>query len=108
MYKDKQFRVRKKEEVLEDFQMAYDTYGDRIRRIFLADGDALIVRTPDLLDILNFIRENSLHRAGDFLWDAGRYFEKIRRRVEVAGQGRTGHGLYGSGIRRCGNAGKDQ
>lgn len=57
MYKDKQFRVRKKEEVLEDFQMAYDTYGDRIRRIFLADGDALIVRTPDLLDILNFIRE---------------------------------------------------
>lgn len=57
MYKDKQFRVRKKEEVLEDFQMAYDTYGDRIRRIFLADGDALIVRTPDLLDILNLIRE---------------------------------------------------
>ena len=57
MYKDKQFRVRKKEVVLEDFQMAYDTYGDRIRRIFLADGDALIVRTPDLLDILNFIRE---------------------------------------------------
>lgn len=57
MYKDKQFRVRKKEEVLEDFQMAYDTYGDRIRRIFLADGDALIVRTPDLLDILSFIRE---------------------------------------------------
>lgn len=57
MYKGKQFRVRKKEEVLEDFQMAYDTYGDRIRRIFLADGDALIVRTPDLLDILNFIRE---------------------------------------------------
>lgn len=57
MYKDKQFRVRKKEEVLEDFQMAHDTYGDRIRRIFLADGDALIVRTPDLLDILNFIRE---------------------------------------------------
>ncbi|MGI6006081.1 MAG: B12-binding domain-containing radical SAM protein [Ruminococcus sp.] len=57
MYKDKKFRIRKKEEVLEDFQMAYDTYGDRIRRIFLADGDALIVKTPDLLDILNFIRE---------------------------------------------------
>ena len=57
MYKDKQFRVRKKEEVLEDFQMAYDTYGDRIRRIFLADGDAVIVRTPYVLDILNFIGE---------------------------------------------------
>ncbi|MCH1981120.1 radical SAM protein [Ruminococcus sp. OA3] len=57
MYKDKKFRIRKKEEVLEDFQMAYDNYGDNIRRIFLADGDALIVKTPDLLDILNFIKE---------------------------------------------------
>lgn len=57
MYKDKEFRIRKKEEVLEDFQAAYDTYGDSIRRIFLADGDALIVKTEDLLDILDFIRE---------------------------------------------------
>lgn len=57
MYKDKKFRIRKKEEVLEDFQMAYDAYGDRIRRIFLADGDALVVKTPDLLDILNFIKK---------------------------------------------------
>ena len=57
MYKDKKFRIRKKEEVLEDFQTAYDNYGDNIRRIFLADGDALIVKTPDLLDILNFIKE---------------------------------------------------
>ena len=43
--------------MLEDFQTAYDNYGDNIRRIFLADGDALIVKTPDLLDILNFIKE---------------------------------------------------
>ena len=57
MYKDKQFRVREKAAVLADFQEAYDTYGDNIDRIFLADGDALIVKTPDLLDILAFIKE---------------------------------------------------
>ena len=57
MYKDKKFRVRKKDEVLEDFRIAYDTYGDNIRRIFLADGDALIVKTADLLDILHDIKE---------------------------------------------------
>ena len=57
MYKDKKFRVRKKDEVLEDFRIAYDTYGDNIRRIFLADGDALIVKTADLLDILHYIKE---------------------------------------------------
>lgn len=57
MYKDKKFRIRKKEEVLEDFQSAFDTYGDNIQRIFLADGDALIVKTADLLDILHFIKK---------------------------------------------------
>lgn len=57
MYKDKSFRIRKKDEVLEDFQTAYEYYGDSIRRIFLADGDALIVKTADLLDILEFIRK---------------------------------------------------
>ena len=57
MYIDKKFRIRKKEEVLADFQEAYEYYGDNIRRIFLADGDALVVKTADLLDILQFIRE---------------------------------------------------
>lgn len=57
MYKDKKFRIRKKEEILADFQSAYDTYGDNVSRIFLADGDALIVKTEELLDIMNFIRE---------------------------------------------------
>lgn len=57
MYKDKKFRIRKKDEVLEDFRIAYDTYGDNVHRIFLADGDALIVKTADLLDILHYIKE---------------------------------------------------
>ena len=61
MYIDKKFRIRKKEEVLADFQEAYDYYGDNIRRIFLADGDALIVKTDDLLDILGFIHEKFPH-----------------------------------------------
>ena len=57
MYIDKKFRIRKKDEILADFQEAYEYYGDNVRRIFLADGDALIVKTDDLLDILKFIRE---------------------------------------------------
>ncbi len=56
MYKDKKFKIRKKEEILEDFREMADTYGARIRRVFLADGDALVVKTADLLDILSFIR----------------------------------------------------
>lgn len=57
MYKEKRFRVRNREEVVEDLRSAKKAYGSGIRRIFLADGDALVVKTEDLLYILKTIRE---------------------------------------------------
>ncbi len=58
MYKDKNFRVRKLSEVVEDLEMARDYYKRvKVRRIFLADGDALIVKTEDLLYILEKCKE---------------------------------------------------
>lgn len=58
MFKDKKFRVRKLDEVVQDLIEARKYYKDyRIRRIFLADGDALIVKTEDLLYILEKIHE---------------------------------------------------
>ena len=58
MYKDKKFRVRPLEEVTEDLEMARKYYNRiKIRRIFLADGDALIVKTKDLLYILDKCHE---------------------------------------------------
>lgn len=56
MYKDKKFRVRKTEEILEDIKEARMAYKS-IRRVFLADGDALIIKTSDLLKIISFIKE---------------------------------------------------
>jgi len=57
MYKDKKFSIVDIEQVMGDLQWARDRY-DRIERVFLADGDALILPTEHLLRILNFIREN--------------------------------------------------
>lgn len=57
MYKEKHFRVRRLDEVVKDLTEAREYYGPMIRRIFLADGDALIVKTEDLLYILKTIRE---------------------------------------------------
>jgi len=49
MYKDKKFRIRPLDEVAEDLEMARNYYNRvQVRRIFLADGDALIVKTDDL------------------------------------------------------------
>jgi radical SAM superfamily enzyme YgiQ (UPF0313 family) len=56
MFKDKQFRVRPLSEVLDDLEDARKTYR-RVERIFLADGDALVLKQSDLITILTRIRE---------------------------------------------------
>lgn len=53
MYKDKQFRIRPLDEILRDLEWGYQRYGASVERIFLADGDALIMKTDDLLAIFN-------------------------------------------------------
>ncbi len=58
MYKDKNFRIRPLEDVVEDLQMAREYYSRiKVKRVFLADGDALIVKTADLLYILGKVKE---------------------------------------------------
>jgi len=56
MFKDKQFRVRNVEEVLQDLTTARKTY-KHVEKIFLADGDALVLTNEKLLVILNKIAE---------------------------------------------------
>lgn len=51
MYKDKSFRVRPLKNILEDIDMAKAYYGD-VKRVFLCDGDAIIMRQDELLAIL--------------------------------------------------------
>ena len=54
MYKDKKFSIRPVEEVLRDLAEAR-SYERRIERIFLADGDALILPMDYLLTVLDYI-----------------------------------------------------
>lgn len=55
MYKEKQFRVRKIEDVKRDFDDARRQYR-RVDRIFLADGDALMCRAEHMAEILRYIK----------------------------------------------------
>jgi len=54
MYDDKHFAMRPMEEIREDFELARRVYR-RVERVFLADGDALMRKTDDLVQILGLI-----------------------------------------------------
>ena len=55
MYKDKKFSITPMEQVRDDLRWAREQYS-RVERFFLADGDALILPTAQLLEILGDIR----------------------------------------------------
>ncbi|MCQ2500003.1 MAG: radical SAM protein [Lachnospiraceae bacterium] len=57
MYKEKQFRVRKMQDIFRDLDEMAGYYGDMPLRIFLADGDALVLSNEKLLAILDHINE---------------------------------------------------
>ena len=54
MYNDKHFSMRPMQEIREDFELARRVY-KRVERVFLADGDALMRKTADLVEILGLI-----------------------------------------------------
>jgi radical SAM superfamily enzyme YgiQ (UPF0313 family) len=54
MYKSKKFKIRSVEDIKEDITLAKMYYGDSVRTIFLADGNSIIMKTPQLVEILNY------------------------------------------------------
>lgn len=52
MYKDKKFRIRPMTEILQDISMARDAYGGDIDRVFVCDGDAIIMKQEDWVILL--------------------------------------------------------
>lgn len=57
MYRDKPFRAKPRDQVEHDLIEAH-ALGPRQRRVFLCDGDALILSTARLLEILTLIRKH--------------------------------------------------
>ncbi|MCJ7547227.1 MAG: radical SAM protein [Deltaproteobacteria bacterium] len=54
-YKAKRFRIKTFEEIKEDIDEAAQ-FGGSIERVFLADGDALIVPQPRLMEIMSYLK----------------------------------------------------
>jgi radical SAM superfamily enzyme YgiQ (UPF0313 family) len=61
MYRDKRFRVRGLEECLEDLDAAGEALGPRVDKVFVADGDALVMPTEQWLPLLERAHERFPH-----------------------------------------------
>ncbi|MCG9731038.1 radical SAM protein [Shewanella sp. Isolate13] len=53
MYKDVRYRVRTIDELKEDIRLAQATFGNKVEKVFLSDGDAISLPTESLLTILS-------------------------------------------------------
>jgi len=64
-YQGKTFRIKSLEEIKEDIDEA-SSYGAAVRRVFLADGDALVLPQKDLVHILSTLKQRlkRLERVG--------------------------------------------
>ncbi|MCB9879194.1 MAG: radical SAM protein [Planctomycetes bacterium] len=57
MYREKDFAVRPLGDTLRDVEMAGVAYGERVRKVFVADGDAMVMDLEHWLAILEACRE---------------------------------------------------
>lgn len=57
MYRDKSFRVRELASVLDDIDMASAAFGADVEKVFVADGDALVLPLDHWLPILRRVRD---------------------------------------------------
>jgi radical SAM superfamily enzyme YgiQ (UPF0313 family) len=64
----KKFRARDEAEVLESIRLTGERYRDQVRRVFLADGDATVLPTRRLLNILAAIHTHlpAVHRISSY------------------------------------------
>ena len=57
MYTSIHFKVRKEEEIIDEINTAAREINWSIRKVFLADGDSMVLSTKKLLNILNSINK---------------------------------------------------
>ncbi|HZX21885.1 MAG TPA: radical SAM protein [Clostridia bacterium] len=57
MYKDKRFRIRPLKDIMEDLKTGKTQYGKEAENIFFSDGNTILMKTKDLLEILHHCDE---------------------------------------------------
>ena len=53
MYSDRKFRIRPLKDIIEDLELARAKLGKDVKKIFFGDGNTILMKTEDLLEILH-------------------------------------------------------
>jgi radical SAM superfamily enzyme YgiQ (UPF0313 family) len=90
MYKGQQFRIRPFDELKTDIKMAKDHYGD-LEKVFLCDGDAIVIPTDMLLEILNELYQTfpSLRHVGVYVGPTSTLEKSLSELSALRGAGLT-------------------
>lgn len=97
MYRDKRFRVRPFDELAREIDWAAEHLGPAVRKVFLADGDALMAKSSFLGRVLDRLRERfpDLARVSCYASPQSLAVRGVEEMAELAGRGLT---LYYLGI----------
>jgi len=57
MYRNTKFRIRSLADIKEDLKMAREYHGNKVQSIFFPDGNTILVKTNQLVEILNYARD---------------------------------------------------
>ena len=90
MYKDKKYRVRTQDEILEDIRITAERYGD-LEKVFLCDGDAIAMDTDALLEIIGTLYRSfpSLRHVGSYVGPQSTLSKSSEELKELRGAGLT-------------------
>lgn len=91
MYASKRFRARDEAETLDSIRACGERFGAEIRRVFLADGDALMLPTRRLLGALNAIRTHlpAVRRVSSYCLPRNLRKKSVAEMKELADAGLT-------------------
>lgn len=97
LYKKKKFRIRPLSEIKEDIQMAREVYGPRVKSVFFPDGNTIIMKTDDLVEIFEYTCEKFPYLERITVYGSARFLLKKKlkdlKRLHKAGLRRIHSGM---------------
>ncbi len=97
MYQTTNFRIRSVADIKEDLRTARDYHGDKVQSIFFPDGNTILIKTDQLVEILNYAQAMFPYLKRMTVYGSAKYFKlkslKEFQRLKEAGLTRIHSGM---------------